>query len=163
MKLLSNILSSNRCQVYSSDQYARHKLIGDCDLRLGDLDLRNAVRVWMTLREPDQRPTELGDILFSMSYLPTAERLTVVIVKCRSLRWRREAETSGQRNRKQLQTQAPVLNCQFYPNRLFRQTVSPSKRTQGEQEENFDETRHEKPNLQREHDVLRSERLPQRK
>ena len=28
-----------------------------------------------------------GDILFSLSYLPTAERLTVVVVKARSLQW----------------------------------------------------------------------------
>ena len=84
-------------QVYSSDKYARHKLIGDAELRLGDLDLRHAVRVWMNLREASHRPTQLGDILFSMSYLPTAERLTVVVVKCRSLRWRTGAETGGTR------------------------------------------------------------------
>ncbi len=34
-----------------------------------------------------QKPVELGDIMFSLSYLPTAERLTVVVVKMRNLKW----------------------------------------------------------------------------
>lgn len=34
-----------------------------------------------------QKPTEYGDIMFSLSYLPTAERLTIVIVKARNLKW----------------------------------------------------------------------------
>lgn len=42
-----------------------------------------------------QKPTEYGDILFSLSYLPTAERLTVVIVKARSLRWRNGKDSGG--------------------------------------------------------------------
>ncbi|GFT62071.1 synaptotagmin-12 [Trichonephila clavipes] len=39
-------------------------------------------------------PAELGDIMFSLSYLPTAERLTVVIVKGRNLRWDKSNNTS---------------------------------------------------------------------
>ncbi|KAH9508658.1 Synaptotagmin-12 [Bulinus truncatus] len=46
------------------------------------------MRIWFNLRDIDEKPTEYGDILFSLSYLPTAERLTVVIVKARSLRWK---------------------------------------------------------------------------
>lgn len=34
-----------------------------------------------------QKPTEVGDVMLSLSYLPTAERLTVVIVKARKLKW----------------------------------------------------------------------------
>jgi len=74
-------------QVYSSDKYARHKLQGETEIRLGDLDLRCPVKVWMNLKDIDDKPTELGDILFSLSYLPTAERLTVVVVKARHLNW----------------------------------------------------------------------------
>ena len=43
-----------------------------------------------------QRPTELGDIMFSLSYLPTAERLTAVVVKCRSLKWADGQDAGGQ-------------------------------------------------------------------
>ena len=41
-------------EAYSSDKYARHKLIGETELRLGDIDLRQAVRVWMCLHDMDQ-------------------------------------------------------------------------------------------------------------
>lgn len=34
-----------------------------------------------------QTNTELGEVMFSLSYLPTAERLTVVLVKARNLRF----------------------------------------------------------------------------
>lgn len=34
-----------------------------------------------------QRGTEFGELMFSLSYLPTAERLTVVVVKARNLRF----------------------------------------------------------------------------
>lgn len=42
-----------------------------------------------------QKPTEYGDIMFSLSYLPTAERLTIVIVKARNLKWADPARDSG--------------------------------------------------------------------
>ncbi|XP_069937340.1 synaptotagmin-12-like, partial [Cherax quadricarinatus] len=34
-----------------------------------------------------QKGVGYGEIMFSLSYLPTAERLTVVVVKARSLQW----------------------------------------------------------------------------
>ena len=34
-----------------------------------------------------QRGTQFGELMFSLSYLPTAERLTVVIVKARNLKF----------------------------------------------------------------------------
>lgn len=37
-----------------------------------------------------QRSTELGEVMFSLSYLPTAERLTVVLVKARNLKFQSE-------------------------------------------------------------------------
>lgn len=37
-----------------------------------------------------QRGTEFGEIMFSLSYLPTAERLTVVVVKARNLRFQND-------------------------------------------------------------------------
>jgi len=34
-----------------------------------------------------QRPVDRGDVLLSLSYLPTAERLILVVVKARNLAW----------------------------------------------------------------------------
>jgi hypothetical protein len=40
-----------------------------------------------------QRGTQFGEIMFSLSYLPTAERLTVVIVKARNLKFPQDRES----------------------------------------------------------------------
>lgn len=73
--------------VYSCDKYARHKLLGQCEIKIGDIDLRQPVKLWLNLRDLDEERHDLGDIMFSLSYLPTAERLTVVIVKARNIKW----------------------------------------------------------------------------
>ncbi|KAK2180067.1 hypothetical protein NP493_457g01048 [Ridgeia piscesae] len=74
-------------QVYSSDKYARHKLLGEADLKVGDIEVRHPLRIWMNLRDMDERPSDYGNMMFSLSYLPTAERLTVVLVKVRNAKW----------------------------------------------------------------------------
>ncbi|XP_014775501.1 synaptotagmin-12 [Octopus bimaculoides] len=74
-------------QVFSVDKYARHKVIGESEIKMGDIDLRVPIKMWLNLRDLDERHAEFGDILFSLSYLPTAERLTIVIVKARNLKW----------------------------------------------------------------------------
>lgn len=45
---------SLQLQVFSSDKYARHKLLGETELRLGDLDFRVPLRIWMNLRDMDE-------------------------------------------------------------------------------------------------------------
>lgn len=82
-------------QVFSVDKYARHKVIGESEIRLGDIDLRMPIKMWLNLRDIDEKPTEYGDIMFSLSYLPTAERLTIVIVKARNLKWADPSKESG--------------------------------------------------------------------
>lgn len=37
----------------------------------------------------------VGEILLSLSYLPTAERLTVVVAKCKKLVWTNSKNTAG--------------------------------------------------------------------
>lgn len=37
-----------------------------------------------------QRGTEFGELMFSLSYLPTAERLTAVVVKARNLKFQND-------------------------------------------------------------------------
>ncbi|KAK3576052.1 hypothetical protein CHS0354_036331 [Potamilus streckersoni] len=74
-------------QMFSLDKYQRHKVIGEGEVRLGDVDMKLPIKMWLNLRDIDEKPTEYGDILFSLSYLPTAERLTIVIVKARNLKW----------------------------------------------------------------------------
>lgn len=44
----------------------------------------------------------MGEILLSLSYLPTAERLTVVVVKAKNLIWTGDKTTAGE---------APLAAC----------------------------------------------------
>ncbi|PAA52427.1 hypothetical protein BOX15_Mlig019295g1 [Macrostomum lignano] len=86
---------SLQLQMFSVDKYARQKHIGETEIRLADVDLQRPLRLWLNLRELDQKPSDFGELMFSLSYLPTAERLTVVIVKAKNLKWPRQDQSVG--------------------------------------------------------------------
>lgn len=52
-----------------------------------------SVMLWY---DPPQAVDAVGEILLSLSYLPTAERLTVVCAKCKNLVWTNSKNTAGQ-------------------------------------------------------------------
>ncbi|KAK4310125.1 hypothetical protein Pmani_018282 [Petrolisthes manimaculis] len=72
--------------MYASDKFT-NTLIGEVTLKLADLDLSAPASALLTLTDTGQRGVGYGEIMFSLSYLPTAERLTVVVVKARSLQF----------------------------------------------------------------------------
>ncbi|XP_066245402.1 synaptotagmin-12-like isoform X1 [Euwallacea similis] len=78
--------------LYATDLVS-HTLIGEGELRLIDVSLRQPVTTWITLTDTGQKGTEFGEIMFSISYLPTAERLTVVVVKARNLKFQPTSTT----------------------------------------------------------------------
>lgn len=40
-------------QLFAIDKYQRHKVIGETELRIGDVDLRNPIKMWLNLRDID--------------------------------------------------------------------------------------------------------------
>lgn len=73
-----------------------NKILGEAELKLGDvLGLLHPFKVWLNLHELNHEPPDCGDILFSMSYLPTAERLTLIVIKARNLKWPAELQITG--------------------------------------------------------------------
>ncbi|XP_064629390.1 synaptotagmin-12-like [Lineus longissimus] len=80
-------LKTVQFHIYACDKYARHKMVGEVEIKLSDLELSQPLRIWLSLRDIDEKPADLGELMFSLSYLPTAERLTVVVVKARNLKW----------------------------------------------------------------------------
>ncbi|XP_043476086.1 uncharacterized protein LOC122507443 isoform X1 [Leptopilina heterotoma] len=60
-------------------------LLGEATLRL-DPCPRPPATTWLPLISPALPVPQLGELMFSLSYLPTAERLTLVVVKARNLR-----------------------------------------------------------------------------
>ncbi|KAG5684125.1 hypothetical protein PVAND_013369 [Polypedilum vanderplanki] len=59
-------------------------LIGETELKL--TEFARPRTTWVQLSDSRNNCTNCGDLMFSLSYLPTAERLTVVVVKARNLK-----------------------------------------------------------------------------
>lgn len=49
-------------------------------------DIARPVTTWLSLSDSRHNNSIWGELMFSISYLPTAERLTVVVVKARNLK-----------------------------------------------------------------------------
>ncbi|KAF4519094.1 hypothetical protein B566_EDAN001686 [Ephemera danica] len=74
--------------LYDFDAYSRHQCIGGAQLPLAPLELTHKVTLWkhLTPHNLQDAKVELGDLMVSLSFLPSAERLTIVILKARNLR-----------------------------------------------------------------------------
>lgn len=69
----------------------QHTLIGEGELQIGDA--KRPLTTWIALsdsRQTNSTALSYGELMFSLSYLPTAERLTVVVVKGRNLQFERD-------------------------------------------------------------------------
>lgn len=74
--------------LYDFDAYSRHYTIGGVQLSLANIDLSEKVDLWRGLgpcTNTDAR-LDLGELMVSLAYLPSAGRLTVVAIKARNLR-----------------------------------------------------------------------------
>ncbi|XP_059157679.1 synaptotagmin-1-like, partial [Physella acuta] len=79
---------------YEYDQFSKDECVGFVRIPLAGMDLRKQVDLWRSI-SPYEKPKDqrdLGDVMFSLSYLPSAERLTVVVVKARNLQLQTDAK-----------------------------------------------------------------------
>ncbi|CAJ0581499.1 unnamed protein product, partial [Mesorhabditis spiculigera] len=75
--------------VYDFDRFSKHDQIGQVLLPLGKIDLGQVIEEWKDIQPPpDDKEAEkaLGDICFSLRYVPTAGKLTVVILEAKNLK-----------------------------------------------------------------------------
>ncbi|NWT75739.1 SYT12 protein, partial [Prunella himalayana] len=80
--------NSLRFSVFGVDEDERSVSTGAAELKLSDLDLATRpFNAWLYLQDTNRAVDTVGEILLSLSYLPTAERLTVVVVKAKNLVW----------------------------------------------------------------------------
>ncbi|XP_020823990.2 synaptotagmin-12 [Phascolarctos cinereus] len=87
--------SSLRFSVYGIDDDDRNVMTGSVDLKLSVLELtQQPFCGWLYLQDVNKADDVVGEILLSLSYLPTAERLTVVVVKAKNLIWTNEKATA---------------------------------------------------------------------
>ncbi|XP_042898100.1 synaptotagmin-12 [Parasteatoda tepidariorum] len=82
-----------KCIAYTSDRAAQVAL-GQAEVNLLSINLNELYQAWLPLIDNQRKPIGYGELLFSLSYLPTAERLTVVLVKARNLVWTDEKDSA---------------------------------------------------------------------
>uniref|UniRef100_A0A8C4QT10 Synaptotagmin X n=1 Tax=Eptatretus burgeri TaxID=7764 RepID=A0A8C4QT10_EPTBU len=79
---------SLRFGLYDFDRFTRHDIIGhvDVDNLLFESDLSREEQFWRDVEGVTEEKDGLGELMFSLCYLPTAGRLTLTIIKARNLK-----------------------------------------------------------------------------
>ena len=75
--------------IYDFDRFSRHDQIGEVHVPLGQVDLGKVVQEWREVEPPageSDKENKLGEICFSLRYVPTAGKLTVVILEAKNLK-----------------------------------------------------------------------------
>ncbi|XP_060622577.1 synaptotagmin-9 isoform X1 [Anolis sagrei] len=74
--------------VYDFDRFSRHDLIGQVivDNFLELSDFPRECNMWKDIEYVTNDKVDLGELMFSLCYLPTAGRLTITIIKARNLK-----------------------------------------------------------------------------
>ncbi|XP_007459930.1 PREDICTED: synaptotagmin-9 [Lipotes vexillifer] len=74
--------------VYDFDRFSRHDLIGQVvvDHFLDLADFPRECVLWKDIEYVTNDNVDLGELMFSLCYLPTAGRLTITIIKARNLK-----------------------------------------------------------------------------
>ncbi|XP_074489549.1 synaptotagmin VIII [Sebastes fasciatus] len=92
----SSLLKSTAVmQVYDFNRFSKHNIIGELRMQLGNHDWNHVIEEWQDLAEPAKFEEEnLGEICFSLRYVPTAGKLTVVMLEAKNLKSMDAAGTS---------------------------------------------------------------------
>ncbi|XP_064198364.1 synaptotagmin-10 isoform X2 [Anguilla rostrata] len=74
--------------VYDFDRFTSHDMIGEVVVdNLFELsDLSREAIVWKDIHCATTESVDLGEIMYSLCYLPTAGRMTLTVIKCRNLK-----------------------------------------------------------------------------
>lgn len=75
--------------VYDFDRFSKHDQIGQIKVPLGAIDLGRVIEEWKELESPEndgEKENRLGDICFSLRYVPTSGKLTIVILEAKNLK-----------------------------------------------------------------------------
>ncbi|XP_077172465.1 synaptotagmin-17 isoform X2 [Paroedura picta] len=71
--------------VVDFDKFSRHCVIGKVSMPLSEVDLVKGGHWWKALIPSSQNEVELGELLLSLNYLPSAGRLNVDIIRAKQL------------------------------------------------------------------------------
>ncbi|XP_078000610.1 synaptotagmin-6-like [Glandiceps talaboti] len=80
---------SLQLSIYDFDRFSRHDSIGQIVVKnlLEKSDLTTETEFWMDIQKNSHEDkVDLGELMFSLCYLPTAGRLTLTVIKARNLK-----------------------------------------------------------------------------
>jgi len=72
--------------IYDFDRFSKHDQIGEVKLPLCMVDLAQTIEEWGEITSLEGDDGKLGDICFSLRYVPTAGKLTIVILEAKNLK-----------------------------------------------------------------------------
>ncbi|XP_036005193.1 synaptotagmin-1a [Fundulus heteroclitus] len=73
--------------VYDFDRFSKHDAIGDIKVPMNKVDFSRVTEEWRDIQSAEKEEQEkLGDICFSLRYVPTAGKLTVVVLEAKNLK-----------------------------------------------------------------------------
>ncbi|XP_022647843.1 synaptotagmin 1-like isoform X2 [Varroa destructor] len=72
--------------IFDFDRFSKHDQIGEVKIPMNTIDLAQTIEEWRDLTSVDNDKEVLGDICFSLRYVPTAGKLTVVILEAKNLK-----------------------------------------------------------------------------
>ncbi|XP_027744531.1 synaptotagmin-8 [Empidonax traillii] len=74
-------------QIYDFNRFAKHDIIGEVRLPLASVNLQHVIEQWSELAAASKVEEEqLGEICFSLRYVPSTGKLTVLILEARKLK-----------------------------------------------------------------------------
>ncbi|XP_068099035.1 synaptotagmin-1-like isoform X3 [Hyperolius riggenbachi] len=73
--------------VYDFDRFSKHDAIGEARVHMNTVDLAHVIEEWQDLVSAEKEEQEkLGDCCFSLRYVPTAGKLTVIVLEAKNLK-----------------------------------------------------------------------------
>ncbi|CAM4579949.1 hypothetical protein PO909_032324 [Leuciscus waleckii] len=73
--------------VYDFDRFSKHDAIGDVRVQMNKVDFSHLTEEWRDLQKAEKEEHErLGDVCLSLRYVPTAGKLTVVVLEAKNLK-----------------------------------------------------------------------------
>ncbi|KAA8590156.1 hypothetical protein FQN60_014090 [Etheostoma spectabile] len=73
--------------VYDFDRFSKHDAIGAVKIPMSRMDFSQSLQEWSDLQKAEKEESErLGDICLSLRYVPTAGKLTVVVLEAKNLK-----------------------------------------------------------------------------
>uniref|UniRef100_A0A8C5QZQ6 Synaptotagmin 13 n=1 Tax=Leptobrachium leishanense TaxID=445787 RepID=A0A8C5QZQ6_9ANUR len=67
------------------DSFSRHEEAGEITLSLAHVGIPFGTAHWVDLKLPEKKSDSTGEVLLSLSYLPAANRLIVVVIKAKNI------------------------------------------------------------------------------